>query len=119
MSVSGGTAIDLSIESSLKGRWDVLTLQGEVDIYTAPKLKGAVVQSLEAGRNHLIIDLRAVDFIDSTGLGVLIGGVKRIKEGRGEMALVCSKGSILRLLGITGLDKVFPIYGDIAEALER
>lgn len=119
MATSGATAVDLAIESSVWHSWNVLTLRGEVDIYTAPRLKGAVVECLEQRGNRLLVDLRGVDFIDSTGLGVLIGGVKRINEGNSEMALVCTKGSILRLLAITGLDKVFPIYRDVVDVPGR
>lgn len=114
------TAIDLQIDSKFEGPWAILGLRGEVDIYTSPKLKEAIVELLDSGKARLIIDMSEVDFIDSSGLGVLIGGLKRVREQDGEMTLVVSTSeSIKRLLGITGMDRVFTVHQSLEDSLRK
>ena len=81
----------------------MLEVRGEVDAYTAPQLREAL-REMDGQEARLLVDLNGVDFMDSSGLGVLIGGQKRAREQQGELALVCSGQSLLRLLAITGLD---------------
>ena len=89
-----------------------LTLSGEVDVYTAPKLKEVLVEEIESGCSRIVVDLDGVGFIDSSGLGVLVGGLRRAKERDGAIRLVCSRDNVLKIFRITGLDKVFPIFSD-------
>ena len=96
----------------------VVTLEGEIDVYTAPRLKEALVEAVEDGCLYVIIDMDKVTFIDSSGLGVLVGAVRRVKERSGAVRLVCSRENILKIFRITGLDKVFPIFSDVGEASE-
>ena len=96
----------------------VLTLSGEVDVYTAPRLKETLVEQVESGCVRIIVDLDEVGFIDSSGLGVLVGGLRRVKEQDGAIRLVCTRENVLKIFRITGLDKVFPIFSDIGEARE-
>ncbi|NLN75690.1 MAG: STAS domain-containing protein [Armatimonadetes bacterium] len=93
-------------------------LQGEVDVYTAPKLKQQMIKLLESNTRELIIDLTKVDYLDSTALGVLIGGLRRIRERDGNMVLVCPNTRILRVFEITGLDKIFEIFTSLEDASE-
>lgn len=94
----------------------VITLEGEVDVYTAPRLKDSLLEQIEAGCQYMILDMDAVAFIDSSGLGVLVGALRRVKERSGSVRLVCSRDNILKIFRITGLDKVFPIFSNAEEA---
>ena len=96
----------------------VVALSGEVDIYTAPQFKECMLELLDAGVDRLVVDLSGVTFIDSTALGVLIGGVRRVRTAGGAMALVVTSRSVERVLSITGLDRVFTIHATRAAALE-
>ncbi len=96
----------------------VVALSGEVDIFTAPQFKERMVELLDAGVYRLVVDLSEVTFIDSTALGVLIGGVRRVHGAGGAMALVVVSRPVERVLAVTGLDRVFAMYATRAEALE-
>jgi len=108
--------MELDIRSERADNICVLTLEGEVDVYTAPRLKEALVRHLESGCSYVLVNLEGVGFIDSSGLGVLVGGLRRAKEKGGSIRLVCTRDSILKIFRITGLDKVFPIFADPVEA---
>lgn len=110
-------AIDLVVQSRDEGVWTVIDVEGEVDMFTAPKLRERIVQTVDAGRHRIVVDLEGVSFIDSTGLGTLVGGLKRVKEHQGILALVCTSRPVLRVLDITGLDNVFPTFSSVDEAL--
>ena len=95
----------------------VIELGGEVDLYTAPEFKERMVELIEGGKKHIVVDLSSATFIDSTTLGVLVGGVKRLRPAGGGLALVCTDQNITKIFEITGLDRVFPIHGSRDEAL--
>ena len=95
----------------------VIELGGEVDLYTAPEFKERMVKVIEDGKKRVIVDLSSATFIDSTTLGVLVGGVKRLRPAGGSLALVCSDQNICKIFEITGLDRVFPIHATREEAL--
>lgn len=97
----------------------VIDLEGEVDVYTAPEVKKNIISLLEQGERHVIVNLTAVDYLDSTALGVLIGGLKRLREHDGTLDLICPNPRIRRIFEITGLDKIFDIYDTEEEALEK
>jgi anti-sigma B factor antagonist len=96
----------------------VIALSGEVDLYTAPEFKQQLLDVIGRGAKHVVVDLTETTFIDSTTLGVLVGGVKRLRPEGGKVSLVCSDRNITKIFEITGLNKVFPIYGTRAEALD-
>ncbi len=96
----------------------VVVLAGEVDIYTAPRFKESMLDLLDGGAQTLVIDLSGVTFIDSTALGVLIGGLRRVNDAGGAMALVVTTPAVERVLTITGLDRVFTIRDTRAAAVE-
>lgn len=108
--------MDIVIDSRPEGDWSVVDVKGEVDVYTAPKLREKIVDLVNQGSTKLIVNLEGVEFLDSTGLGVLVGGLKRVKSHDGTLALVCTKPKILKVFSITGLSKVFPIYDTVAQA---
>ena len=95
----------------------VIELGGEVDLYTAPEFKERMVQVIEDGKKHVIVDLSKATFIDSTTLGVLVGGVKRLRPGGGSLTLVCTDPNICKIFEITGLDRVFSIHDSRDDAL--
>lgn len=109
--------MDLTLSTREEGGRTVVEVGGEIDVYTAPKLREQLVDLVAGGRYHLIVDMQGVDFLDSTGLGVLVGGLKRVRSHDGSLHLVCSQERILKIFRITGLTKVFPIHGSVAEAL--
>jgi len=95
----------------------VISLAGEVDLYTAPEFKERLVQVIEDGKKRLVVDLSKATFIDSTTLGVLVGGVKRLRTNDGQLTLVCSDRNITKIFEITGLDRVFSIFSSRDEAV--
>lgn len=105
-------------DEEIDGQTHVIELGGEVDLYTAPEFKERMVQLIESGKKQVIVDLSKATFIDSTTLGVLVGGVKRLRPAGGSLALVCTDQNICKIFEITGLDRVFPIHDTREQALE-
>ena len=102
---------DFSSERSMvRDMLGLLTLTGEVDLYTAPRFKDDLVALIEDGATDVVVDLSGVTFIDSTALGVIISGVKRLHERDGRLAIVAGSRPVVRILDITGLDKVLTIF---------
>lgn len=97
----------------------VIVLTGEVDVYTSPRVKQEIVDLLNGGTIRLVVDLSGVEYLDSTGLGVLIGGLKRARERDGDLKLVCDNVRIQRIFEITGLTKIFDIFHSEADALAK
>jgi anti-sigma B factor antagonist len=95
----------------------VISLAGEVDLYTAPEFKQQLLEVIAQGATNVIVDFSNTTFIDSTTLGVLVGGVKRLRTNDGQLTLVCSDRNITKIFEITGLDRVFSIYGSREEAV--
>jgi anti-sigma B factor antagonist len=109
--------VDLTLSTRAEGDRTVVAVGGEIDVYTAPKLREHLIELVSGGSYHLIIDMESVDFLDSTGLGVLVGGLKRVRSHDGSLRLVCTQDRILKIFRITGLTKVFPIHATVDEAL--
>ena len=97
----------------------VIALAGEVDLYTAPEFKAQLLDVIGKGGKQVIVDFTDTTFIDSTTLGVLVGGVKRLRTNDGELSLVCSDRNITKIFEITGLDRVFTIYPTRDEAVAK
>jgi anti-sigma B factor antagonist len=95
----------------------VISLAGEVDLYTAPEFKQQLLEVIGHGGKHVIVDFTDTTFIDSTTLGVLVGGVKRLRTNDGQLSLVCNDRNITKIFEITGLDRVFTIYPSRDEAV--
>ncbi|MDQ3592921.1 MAG: STAS domain-containing protein [Actinomycetota bacterium] len=108
--------MDLSLQTRNEGDWTVVAVGGEIDVYTAPKLREAMVELVNEGRYQLVVDLEQVDFLDSTGLGVLVGGLKRVRANDGNLRVVCTQERLLKIFRITGLTKVFAIHESVAAA---
>ena len=107
---------DLVIETRMVQEIPVLDLKGEVDSYNSPRLREQMVSLIDAGSVNLVINLAGVDYIDSTGLGTLVGGLKRASEKGGVIRIICPNEQIHKVFNITGLVKVFPIFQTEAEA---
>ena len=109
--------MDLSLKSRTQGPFQVIEVGGEVDVYTAPKLRESIVSAVDGGNNRLIVDVERVDFLDSTGLGVLVGSLKRVRSEGGSLDIVCTHERILKIFDITGLDKVFGLHASVDDAI--
>jgi anti-sigma B factor antagonist len=103
----------------LDGDAYVIALSGEVDLYTAPEFKQQLLDVIGQGSKEVIVDFSDTTFIDSTTLGVLVGGVKRLRPNGGRLSLVCSDRNITKIFEITGLDRVFTIYATRDEAVDQ
>jgi anti-sigma B factor antagonist len=97
----------------------VIALAGEVDLYTAPEFKQQLLDVIGKGGKEVIVDFSDTTFIDSTTLGVLVGGVKRLRTNNGQLSLVCNDRNITKIFEITGLDRVFTIYPTRDEAIAK
>lgn len=116
-----GKAVDISVTASEGANVTVVSVGGEIDVYTAPILREALDKQIALGHGNLIVDLDDVSFMDSTGLGVLVGRLKRVRGQSGSLRLVCTQERVMKVFKITGLDKVFHIYDsvDMAQAAAK
>jgi anti-sigma B factor antagonist len=88
----------------------VVKVQGEVDVYTAPMMKEEVQRSIDAGLTRVVVDLSGVAYMDSSGLGVLIGALKRAREGGGDLIVSAPNARITRIMDVTGLGRIFNVH---------
>lgn len=119
-SANGGTGNGGLLEVR-EGRGDgqvmTLTLEGELDLATAPKVREPLDRAIDSGTRRILVDMLGCGFIDSTGLGVLLHAAKRLEESGGAMALVCVDDQIKRLLELTMIDRTIPVFATREEAL--
>ena len=109
--------MDLKLGHYSKDGIEVIDVQGEIDIYTAPRLRELLIDLVSTGNYQLVVNLDKVRFLDSTGLGVLVGGLKRVRARDGWLDLVCTQARILKIFRITGLTEVFGIYETVNQAI--
>jgi anti-sigma B factor antagonist len=109
--------MQLSIDTRVEQGVGVIVATGEIDMATAGALRQAVTDLLASGYSHLVVDMCPVAFLDSTGLGVLVGARKKVLHISGSLALVCDTPRLLRLFRITGIDQALPIYPTVDAAL--
>ncbi|MEH3032612.1 MAG: STAS domain-containing protein [Aeromicrobium erythreum] len=107
--------MDLALSRRSEPPFEIIEVGGEIDVYTAPRLREAVVEAVNDGALHLVIDVERVEFLDSTGLGVLVGALKRVRADGGSLDIVCTHERILKIFEITGLDKVFGLHASLDE----
>jgi anti-sigma B factor antagonist len=103
----------------LGGDGFLIAFIGEADPNSAPALKRELLQAIDGGARHVVVDLTETTFIDSTTLGILIGGAKRQRSHGGDVSLVCGDGDIRKIFEITLLDRIFTIDATRDEALGR
>lgn len=109
--------MELNVITRREGVRTVVSVAGEIDVYTAPSLRERLAELDAQGISDIVVDMSAVEFLDSTGLGVLVGGLKRARLRGGGLRLVSDQEKILKILRITGLIRVFPIHPDLTSAL--
>ena len=109
--------MELKLGHYSKGGIEVIDVRGEIDIYTAPRLRELLTALASKNNCQLIVDLEKVKFLDSTGLGVLVGGLKRVRAHDGSLDLVCTQARLLKIFRTTGLTKVFGIHETVDQAI--
>jgi anti-sigma B factor antagonist len=110
---------DLRISDyALDGKTHVIEIEGQVDLYSAPEFKHRTAAVIDQGKTTVIVDLSRVTFMDSTGLGVLVGALKRMRAAQASLVLVVTDYDIERLFELTGLDRSFKMYRSRDDALE-
>src|SRR5256886_11151961 len=116
MPAGGEVRMELSLSTRTVAGHRVLEVGGEIDVYTAPQLRERLISLVECGDRQVVVDLARVEFLDSTGLGVLVGALKRLRGVDGELSLVCAQERLLKIFRITGLDRVFTLYESVDAA---
>jgi anti-sigma B factor antagonist len=109
--------VDLSLTTREADGKTIVSVGGEIDVYTAPKLRDKLSELVASGAYDIVVDMQQVEFLDSTGLGVLVGGLKKVRAHDGSLRLVCNQDRLLKIFRITGLAKVFVIHETADEAL--
>lgn len=109
--------LSIDVSAARDGNVALFALGGSLDIATSPTLRAALIEAADRNEHEIVVDLVHLEFLDSTGLGALIGAHKRASENGGSVRLVAAEGQILRLLRITGLLDVFAVYPTIDAAL--
>jgi anti-sigma B factor antagonist len=110
--------VDLKLDHHTKDGIEIVEVEGEIDVYTAPRLRELLIELVNTGFYQLVVNMEKVEFLDSTGLGVLVGGLKRVRAHDGSLDLVCTQERILKIFRITGLTKVFGIHDSVDEAIK-
>ena len=105
------------MEEDVDARTLLITVSGEIHVSTAPEFSRRLNDAIAHGKTGLVLDLTPTEFIDSTGLSVLLNGLRRVTRQRGRMALVCTNPTVLRLFEITRLDSTFDIHATREEAI--
>lgn len=112
-----GGRVDLKLGHYDKDGIEVVDVEGEIDISTAPRLRELLIDLVSKTSYQLVVNLDKVGFLDSTGLGVLVGGLRRVRVHDGSLDLVCTRERILRIFRVTGLTEVFGIYETVDQAI--
>ena len=112
-----GGLVDLKLGHYNKDGIEVIDVAGTIDIYTAPRLRELLIDLVSTNNWQLIVNMDQVEFLDSTGLGVLVGGLKRVRAHDGSLDLACTRERILKIFRITGLAKVFGIHETVDQAI--
>ena len=109
--------VDLTLTTREADGKTIVAVGGEIDVYTAPKLRDKISELVATGAYDIVVDMHEVEFLDSTGLGMLVGGLKKVRAHDGSLRLVCNQDRLLKIFRITGLAKVFVIHETADEAL--
>ena len=112
-----GGLVNLKLGHYNKDGIEVVDVEGEIDVYTAPRLRELLIDLVNKNNYQLVVNMEKVEFLDSTGLGVLVGGLKRVRAHDGSLDLVCTQERILKIFRITGLTKVFGIHETVDGAI--
>lgn len=96
--------------------WTVVDVDGDVDAHTAPMIREAVIELIDAGHRHFVLDLGCVTFMDSRGLGVIAAVTKRIREHGGSLRVASASGRILRIFDLSGMRDSYEIHDSALDA---
>ena len=107
---------DLELNIRKVGSIPVIDLSGDLDTYTCGKLREAILNLLGNAETRLIIRMAKVNYIDSSGLGTLVGGLRRVSEQNGALAISGASEQLRKVFSITGLNKVFSLFEDDEQA---
>jgi anti-sigma B factor antagonist len=113
----GGANVEFSVAQQEVGGFPVVSIKGEIDVYSAPQLKDALTELLGAGSSAVVVDLTDVGFLDSTGLGALVAARTSATDADIRLPIVSDRDRILKLFRITGLDGVFEIHPTVDAAV--
>lgn len=97
----------------------VLTVSGELDVAASPQLSEKLNEAIRVKHGDMVVDLRRVSFVDSTGLAVLLNALRRLTRARRRMAVVIGEGAVKRAFEVTRLHWTFDVFGDVDDALAR
>lgn len=111
--------VDLNVTSRHEDSHVVVVMAGEIDLHTAPRLQNELADQLHGGAKHVIVDMSGVEFCDSTGVNVLLAALRRANEHGGSLCLVGPQPAVRKVLGITGLDSVFPLRPSVQDAMDN
>lgn len=109
--------MNLRVETRDVGRWAVVSVAGELDVYTCPILRTELEALSRFNRAHIVLDLAALEFTDSSGLGVMVGALKQALAANGTVRVAGAQEYLLKMLRITGLARMFPITETVEQAL--
>ena len=108
--------MSVTIRRSERPPWTVLSVGGELDVVGAPDLRQAVIKEVADGCRELILDISELDFVDSFGMGAIVGALKRLRQRGGDLALVCPSRRIRRVFEICDLDRIVAFHDSIDSA---
>jgi anti-sigma B factor antagonist len=112
--------VELKVTSQPQGEYVVMSVHGEIDLYTVPRLRRELDSVLAPGEPvRLIVDLSGVDFCDSTGVNVLLAAHRQAREKGGDLELAAPRPAVRKILQVTGLETVFTVIDDPAQAVGR
>jgi anti-sigma B factor antagonist len=109
--------VDLDVSTREEGGRVIVAAIGEVDVFTAPALDAELSRLTADGRHAIVVDLSRVDFLDSTGLSVLVKTLKRVREADGSLDVVVTADRVAKVFRLTGLDALIPLHASVGDAL--
>jgi anti-sigma B factor antagonist len=107
--------VELKVSTRSHAGCALVSVTGEIDLYTAPHLQSEFTRLLQDGPSRVVIDMSAVDFCDSTGMNVLLSALKRMKEQGGALEVAAPRPAVRKILQVTGLDSVFTVHDEVPQ----
>lgn len=106
------------VDTTERNGWSVVSASGEIDVVSAPAVRAEVVNLVTQGRSDLVLDFENVAFVDSFGLGVLVGALKRVNSHGGRLRIVIGEPRVRGVLELTGIDRVLDLYDSVEAAVD-